>query len=205
MRKSLNAAIKRALADPTVVDAIARLVAAELEPQPQPVPRRQSTDTVIPTPAGGWVYDDGGRKAAGFTGETPVGDCVPRAIAIATGKPYREVYDELHRRTKLWHDTSRSRAARESRARQRPSPRTGTYVEVYKPYIEDVLGWVWTPTKFIGDSTVVHLNADELPKGRLIAKCSKHLVAVVDGVIHDIYDPSREGERMVYGHWSAPS
>ena len=31
-------------------------------------------------------YDDGGRKAAGFRGET--NDCVCRAIAIVTGIPY---------------------------------------------------------------------------------------------------------------------
>ena len=32
-----------------------------------------------------WLYNDGGRTAAGFKGET--GDCVTRAIAIATGLP----------------------------------------------------------------------------------------------------------------------
>jgi hypothetical protein len=41
-----------------------------------------------------FVYDDGGRAAAGFKGST--GDCVVRAIAIASGKPYREVYDALN-------------------------------------------------------------------------------------------------------------
>jgi hypothetical protein len=34
-----------------------------------------------------WIHNDGGRADAGFRGET--GDCVTRAIAIATGKPYR--------------------------------------------------------------------------------------------------------------------
>ena len=32
--------------------------------------------------------DDGGRVAAGFEGKT--GDCVTRAIAIATGRDYRD-------------------------------------------------------------------------------------------------------------------
>jgi hypothetical protein len=36
-----------------------------------------------------WVYDDGGRKAAGFRGRA--GDCVTRSIAIATRLPYRHV------------------------------------------------------------------------------------------------------------------
>ena len=38
-------------------------------------------------------YNDGGRELAGYKGKT--GDCVTRAIAIATGKPYQEVYDNL--------------------------------------------------------------------------------------------------------------
>jgi hypothetical protein len=37
--------------------------------------------------------NDGGRKEAGYKGKT--GDCVCRAICIATGKPYQEVYDRL--------------------------------------------------------------------------------------------------------------
>ena len=40
-----------------------------------------------------WVKDDGGRAAAGYVGNT--GDCVTRSIAIATGLPYKEVYDAL--------------------------------------------------------------------------------------------------------------
>jgi hypothetical protein len=33
------------------------------------------------------IHDDGGRAAAGFVGKT--GDCVTRAITIATGKDYQ--------------------------------------------------------------------------------------------------------------------
>ena len=40
-----------------------------------------------------YVEDDGGRAAAGY-GE-PEGDCVARAITIATGKPYAEVFEAL--------------------------------------------------------------------------------------------------------------
>ncbi len=39
-------------------------------------------------------FNDGGRSEAGFKGTT--GDCVTRAIAIATGKPYQEVYYALN-------------------------------------------------------------------------------------------------------------
>ena len=42
-----------------------------------------------------YQYDDGGRAAAGFKGTT--GDCGVRAIAIATDRNYRDVYDEINR------------------------------------------------------------------------------------------------------------
>ena len=41
-----------------------------------------------------WVYNDGGREEAGFKGTTR--DCVTRAIAIATEKPYKEIYDLIN-------------------------------------------------------------------------------------------------------------
>lgn len=72
-----------------------------------------------------FVYDDGGRADAGYRGDTR--DCVTRAIAIATGRPYRD--------------------------------------------------------------------------GRIIVRLSRHISAVIDGVIHDTYDPSRDGTRCVYGYW----
>jgi hypothetical protein len=46
-----------------------------------------------------FIYSDGGRQLAGFKGNT--GDCVTRAIAIATQKPYQEVYDALNKLSKV--------------------------------------------------------------------------------------------------------
>lgn len=150
-----------------------------------------------------WEHNDGGRKAAGFKGST--GDCVTRAIAIATGLPYREVYDELFERNRGFMNTSRTRRARKLRARGKgATPRSGVYKEAYKPYLEDTLGWAWTPTMQFGQGCKVHLTADELPSGTIIARCSKHLVAVIDGVAMDTNDPTRNGTRCVYGYWSKP-
>jgi hypothetical protein len=36
------------------------------------------------------VYNEGGRQAAGYKGDA--GDCVARAIAIASGLPHKQVY-----------------------------------------------------------------------------------------------------------------
>jgi hypothetical protein len=142
-----------------------------------------------------FVYDDGGRAAAGFKGRA--GDCVCRAIAIATGKPYREVYDELSAfgsrdavcRGGKWRDPADGLVIPGARARA-----------LTHDYIAS-LGWQWIPTMQIGSGCKVHLCGDELPDGRIIARVTHHLVAVIDGVIHDNHDCSRDGTRCVYGYW----
>jgi hypothetical protein len=78
--------------------------------------------------------------------------------------------------------------------------RTGVVKKVYGKYLED-LGYTWTATMGIGTGCRVHLKADELPTGRIIASLSGHLVAVIDGVINDTHDCSREGKRCVYGYY----
>ena len=147
-----------------------------------------------------YVKDDGGRAAAGYRGETR--DCVARAIAIAAKKPYQEVYDALTWNQNEYAERHRGRVARRIRERG-GSARTGVFKEAYRPYLES-LGFSWVPTMQIGSGCKVHLRGDELPKGRIIAKCSRHLVAVIDGMIHDTHDSSRGGTRCVYGYYEAP-
>jgi hypothetical protein len=38
-------------------------------------------------------------------------------------------------------------------------------------------------------------------KGVLIVKLSHHLSCVKNGVLYDIYDCTRDGNRCVYGYW----
>ena len=127
----------------------------------------------------GFIYNDGGRskyfKAKG------VGDCCIRAGAIASGCDYKEVYD----------------MAREISGK---SPRNGMSNKHSRKLME-ALGGRWHPTMTIGSGCKVHLKSDELPSGRIVCNCSGHLVAVIDGVINDIFDPSRGGTRCVYGYW----
>ena len=138
-------------------------------------------------------YNDGGREAAGFKGKT--GDCVPRAIAIAAQLPYREVYEALSEGSRNQRDTKHST--------RKSSARNG--VSVKRKWFKDYMaaqGWAYVPTMTIGSGCRVHLRADELPHGRLVVQVSKHYTAVVDGVIHDTYDCSRDGTRCVYGYWT---
>jgi hypothetical protein len=54
----------------------------------------------------------------------------------------------------------------------------------------------------VGTGCQVHLRADELPEGRLIVRLSRHVAAVIDGVLHDNHDCSRQGTRCVYGFFA---
>ena len=137
-----------------------------------------------------FVFNDGGRSEAGFKGETR--DCVCRSIAIVTGKNYKQVYDELNELCK----TEKIR-----KRRRRSSSRTGIYRDTYDKYLTE-LGYKWTPTMRIGQGCKTHLRSDELPSGKIIVKVSKHLTAVIDGVINDIFDCSRDGSRCVYGYYT---
>ena len=143
--------------------------------------------------------DDGGRADAGFKGHT--GDCVVRAIAIATQQPYRLVYDDLHE-TALADRVLMARLELRygAQARRHASPRSGVHRRAYDAYMTSQ-GWLWQPTMRVGSGCQVHLVASELPAGRLVARLSGHMCAVIDGVIHDLYDPSRNGTRCVYGYW----
>jgi hypothetical protein len=142
------------------------------------------------------VINDGGRAQAGYKGVT--GDCVTRAVAIATGKPYQEIYDLVNELGK------KERVTKRRKKHGKSSARTGVYKATSKKLIRD-LGWEWIPTMKIGSGCQVHFRADELPTDRtIIVKLSKHISVMVDGVIHDTYDCSRGGSRCVYGYWQKP-
>ena len=140
-----------------------------------------------------FVFHDGGRAAAGYKGMT--GDCVTRSIAIATGKTYQEVYDARNQLAQA--------ERRGKRKRKRSSSRTGVFRRTYQRYLES-LGWRWTSTMSIGSGCRVHLRASELPPGSLVVKVSRHLTAVIDGVLHDTHNCSRGETRCVYGYFSQP-
>lgn len=137
----------------------------------------------MPDPVAGLaiVYDDGGRHQAGHAGR--VGDCAVRAVAIAAGRPYQLVHDELRRRGHR-------------------HPRRGVAITTLVPYLLD-LGWrqVRAP---VGPFT-----AARLPAGRVLVELAGdhpwdgHLVAVLDHVVHDVGEP-RRGRARVLSVWSGP-
>lgn len=138
--------------------------------------------------------NDGGRLAAGYRGFA--GDCVTRAIAIVTGKPYQEIYDAIA------HGVATERRTKSGGASGKRTANSGVHTgrKWFNDYMKS-LGFEWTPTMQIGSGCKVHLKENELPSGRLVVVVSRHLTAVVDGIIQDTHDPSREGKRCVYGYW----
>ncbi len=135
-------------------------------------------------------YDDGGRAVAGFRGTTR--DCATRAIAIATGRPYREIYDALNRLAQSEKLGGKKKSLSNSR--------TGVYRDTCGRYLEP-LGWNWVATMAIGQGCKVHMRSSELPAGRLIVHLSHHFAAVIDGELYDTFDSSRGGKRCVYGYF----
>lgn len=123
-------------------------------------------------------FNDGGRSNY-FKGETR--DCVTRAIAIADERDYKKVYNELFELAGK-------------------SPRNGVQKKIYHKYLLNH-GWQWKACMHIGSGCKVHLIPDELPKGRLIVRLSRHIAAVINGVLHDTYDCTRNGTRCVYGYY----
>lgn len=140
-----------------------------------------------------YVYNDGGREAAGYKGHA--GDCACRAIAIAAELPYQQVYDLINEVAKSERTGKRKKGV--------SNARTGVYRSTFDKVMEK-LGWKWQPTMQIGKGCSVHVRADELPAGRLILSLSKHYSVMIDGVVHDTHDPSREGTRCVYGYFYKP-
>jgi hypothetical protein len=134
-----------------------------------------------------FIQNDGGRKAAGFSGNT--GDCVARAIAIAADLPYSIVYDRLAE------GNAAQRKGKYDIKKKACGVRTASHgIWVQRQWFKDYmreLGFVWTATMLVGQGCKVHLAEGELPMGRLVVSVSRHYTAVIDGVINDTHNPQR--------------
>ena len=138
------------------------------------------------------IINDGGREASGFKGKA--GDCVTRSIAIVTGLPYAKIYSDLS------DGCVNQRIGKRGKRKNNASNGVNVNRKWFKGYMGK-LGFKFVATMGIGTGCKVHLRDGELPMGRLIVSVSKHYTAVIDGVVHDTFDPTRGGNRCVYGYW----
>src|SRR5262249_56937776 len=114
---------------------------------------------------------------------------------IATGKPYAEVFEALKaahaRHVKRLRPGSYA-AISEERRRTEPI-HEGCNEKVYSRYLQS-LGWQYTRIR-----ERLCLRAAALPSGRFVVDVNRHLVALIDGVIHDTYDSGGVCWRAVQG------
>jgi hypothetical protein len=129
-----------------------------------------------------YKYSDGGRLEAGYKGKA--GDCVTRAISIATGRPYKDIYKLLSAQNKIDFGVS--------------SARNGIYKITYERLLKE-MGYSWHKAPvFVGRKA----KTTDMPKDKIvIVRMAHHIVAVVNGVAHDTYDSTH---KMVYGYWAKP-
>lgn len=131
-----------------------------------------------------FIWNDGGRAASGFVGLT--GDCVTRAIAIATGTAYRDVYRALG-------------------ATEGNSPRNGVSTATAKAHL-DQAGWQYHR----GMKLPIHQS--DLPAGVVVlhllnknGRKNRHLCTLVDRVIHDTWNPGDDDGFLVDAFWTPPA
>jgi hypothetical protein len=126
-----------------------------------------------------FVWHDGGRATCGFVGTT--GDCVARAIAIATGEVYRDVYQALS-------DMADKTA------------RHGIAAPVIQKFLAD-RGWkMRLGLEF----------ADALPRGVVLVELacpedgrrSEHMCCVIDHTVYDTWNPFETDEYEIKSYWT---
>jgi hypothetical protein len=134
-----------------------------------------------------FVECDGGRAAARFP-DTADGDCVPRAVAIATGLGYQQAHDMLERirvTAPDWFGHSLGDTSADH----------GVEYNIFLQAVQTELRWEFHECD----------QWDRLPAGRLIVQLiSKppHVCAVIDQTIYDLFDP-RGGHATMYGYWTS--
>ena len=131
-----------------------------------------------------YEMDDGGREAAGRKGKT--GDCVTRALAILTGRPYLECYRALAEANSK---EPRSRSYGKVTASNGVAKRA--YEKVYRAFgLEKV--------KLPAGAKPTFSEAYET-YGDCVVTTAKHIACLKAGALHDIWDGREyDWEGMVY-------
>ena len=155
-----------------------------MTPQPYPGQLAALADTPLFEGLPGFVFDDGGRKEAGYAGRA--GAAGARAIAIATGIPFAEVHQALADLAGAW--PGKSKLAQSIRGN--PTPKRGIHVDVVTAYMKS-LGWAHHKT-----GGKMRLNSVELPRELTLCYVRKHYFAIVKNTVRDAWD-DRITARMV--------
>lgn len=120
-------------------------------------------------------YNDGGRFASGFHHHTS--DCVTRSLSIALDIEYLKAHEYINNLIQMFGDTT-SHVAK------------GMTMRTTKKLMKH-FNLIWIQSN----------NLLEIPKEtKCILNVSRHVCAMVDGVINDTHD-FREKSNRIYGYW----
>ena len=97
------------------------------------------------------------------------GDCVVRALAIATDRSWRETYRDLCRMGEIHADLPNSNA-------------------VWGPYLRDKGAEQFLLPESCPECITVRAFAERYPKGTYVIGTGTHAVAVIDGDWYDAFD-----------------
>jgi hypothetical protein len=131
-------------------------------------------------------HDNGGKTTKGRSG-----NCGPRAVAIATGRPYKEVLKELN-----------EYQIRSTGGMER-SCNSGTALQTIHQYMSNVRGWTLFTEKDAGKT----LYFTDVPNDRMVlVVTSNHYCAVDHGTIRDLWDcqksrRTKNGSRKILGYY----
>ena len=128
----------------------------------------------------GYQYDDGGRKGAG---RKTKGDCVARAMALITQRPYEECYRRLANAQK---DAGFARSAN-----------SGVSKKVSRRVFEEA-GLVKVKQ---GRGNKLTLSEAHARYGNCVVSTRRHVIALIDGAVHDTWD-SRFTHKPIRGFGS---
>ena len=138
----------------------------------------------------GYAYDDGGRAAAGFRGNT--GDCVVRAIAIITRTAYIDAYRRMAASMKRAGYTATGNAYRQKRMPGfRPSLSPLKVQELV------IASYGLHRLKRPRATRPTYTEAHAL-HGNCLVRTVKHISPIIDGNLRDIVD-SRTYDGRIYG------
>ena len=148
-----------------------------------------------------YIQEDGGRADAGFRGST--GDCVVRAIAIASGEEYQVVYDTMaaHMRKHGYVATGNAYQQKPKAGKTKKRPRSALNIQ------HDVLRFFgFEKVKLPQGARPTYTEAHRR-YGNCIVSTTKHMAALVDGALRDLFDgrtyeyENMAGERKAMSVW----
>ena len=128
-----------------------------------------------------YLKNDGGRKIAFPNADNRAGDCVIRAISIATGNDYKKVWNDLFS----------------------ISLQTGNFPNADSTCVAYLEQQGWERIKF--GKQMVRLTSNKIPKDKtIICHTRGHWVAMIDGTIFDKWDSrtnSRGDSNRVFSYY----